>query len=235
MKHKIVEALKAYAKENKLVSISERTLSAYADGFVPFVTDEAQIPTVLAPVLPVLKELQGNISFTAAQAVEAKRKEWESLNPTPAPIPTPAPSPAPNPTPTPAPTDPSADLLKKFEQLLAPLTQKVEAITKERQVLTLQQQLAATFKEKNVPDYFYNTFVKHANISTSEEATLLVEEVAQAWDVTNQKTAEGRFEGFVPPATATKTVVDNGVTSQETLHFIKLANSLAPKTPAATK
>ena len=72
MKEKIFTALKASVVDgNGKTSISDRTLNAYAERLSTQITEESQIAQAIKPDVIVLKEIAGNISAVAADAVKA--------------------------------------------------------------------------------------------------------------------------------------------------------------------
>jgi len=75
MKEKILQKLKIARGEN--TSISDRTLNTLATFLLPFVKEETDLEAIIEQVTPVVLDINGNVNFTAARAVEEALKNIE--------------------------------------------------------------------------------------------------------------------------------------------------------------
>src|ERR1035437_4618818 len=83
MKEKIFLALKAAIVEGTgKTSISDRTLNAYAERLSTQITEESQIAEAIKPDIIVLKEIAGNISAVAAEAVKTVKLPEKAVDKT---------------------------------------------------------------------------------------------------------------------------------------------------------
>lgn len=71
MKEKIFQALKkSIVDANGITSVSDRTINACAEKLSKQITEESQIAEAIKPDVEILKEVAGNISAVAAEAVK---------------------------------------------------------------------------------------------------------------------------------------------------------------------
>lgn len=160
MKTKILDKLKAI-RDLKAVSVTDKTLEAYADLIATSVTEETQIDTEVGKYENLMVVSNGNIGFTAAEQIKLKKAEWEKDHKVPETIPPTPPTP-PEPTPTQMTPESIAKLIADgITAGLAPLQkekQNEQIITSARAAIS--EKFGIGESEKATSDYIFNNLSK---------------------------------------------------------------------------
>lgn len=177
MKEKIFTALKASIVDvNGKTSISDRTLNAYAERLSTQIADESQIAEAIKPDVIVLKEIVGNISAVAAEAVKAVKPVEKPID---------------------KPVDKTIDIAEpawftafKEQQKLETeqLKQKVTGFEKKEAQSQLMGKLTSKLKEKGISESFW----RGRNLSIESEADIdtLATTIETDFDVFRQEQAD---------------------------------------------